>query len=247
MIMIGTRRASDSNALYERAVAEKTERVPAVAIARPAHNYLKNILHRMFPIRGLAISAVILLIIGAAGFLSVNHLKADAQLIVEDTLPGLSDAGAANASMAESFNRVLLSLMAETPQERQRYRNELNDFSQRTSEALDAYGKAIFSEDDRVNYKHVLELRKKYHGIREQILTLIDSQKQAQALALYKNSLVPAYQDYKAGVELLLEYNTRQSKTRGEAILKICTGTQYAVAGIGIVLFIVGFIIGLFK
>ena len=172
------------NALYERAIAEKAESVPSVAGGRLAHNRLKNILHRMFPIRGLAISAAILFIIGAAGFLSVNRLKADAQLIVEDTLPGLSDAGAANASMAESFNRVLLSLMAETPEERHRYRNELNDFSLRTSEALDAYGKSIFSEDDRVNYQHVLELRKNYHNIREQILTLIDNQKQAEALQL---------------------------------------------------------------
>lgn len=235
------------NALYERAIAETAENVPIIASGWPARNRLKNILQRMFPIRGLAISAVILFLIGAAGFLSVNHLKADAQLIVEDTLPGLSDAGAANASISESFNRILLSLMAETPEERLRYRKELNDFSQRTTESLDAYGNAIFSGDDRVNYKHALELRKTYQGIREQILTLIDNQKQAEALSLYNNSLVPAYRDYKAAVESLLEYNTRQSKTRGEGILKICTGTQYAVAGIGILLFVVGFIIGLFK
>ena len=209
--------------------------------------HFRGIFKRAFSIPGAAVSLIVLLIIGMAGFLSVNHLKADAELIVEDTLPGLSDAGAANASMAESFNRVLLSLTAETPQERRQYRQELEEFNQRTSKSLESYGQSIFTEDDRANYERLLEQRKKYVQIRDQILNLIDTQKHDQALSLYKSSLVPAYRDYKADANVVLIYNTRQGKTRGEAILKICTGTEYAVAGIGILLFVVGFIIGLFK
>jgi glycosyltransferase involved in cell wall biosynthesis len=234
------------NAIYERAVAERQANSPATSTTR-LRGGLRRIIPQTLSVRGVAISLIILAIIGLAGFLSVNHLKADAKLIVEDTLAGISEAGAANASMSESFNRVLLSLMAETPEERQRCRTEINDFSRRTSEALHAYQESIFSDADRFNYDRVLRMREAYQQVREQTLVLIDGHKQMEALGLYKNSLVPAYRRYKAAAEELLEYNTRQSKVRGEAILKICTGTQYAVAGIGILLFVVGFIVGLFK
>ena len=240
------KKGTQLNAIYERVTRENLE----AAQAKPDHSlreHFRGIFKRAFSIPGAAVSLIVLLIIGMAGFLSVNHLKADAELIVEDTLPGISDAGAANASMAESFNRVLLSLTAETPQERRQYRQELEEFNQRTSKSLESYGQSIFTEDDRANYERLLEQRKKYLHIRDQILNLIDTQKHDEALSLYKSSLVPAYRDYKADANVVLIYNTRQGKTRGEAILKICTGTEYAVAGIGILLFVVGFIIGLFK
>ena len=233
------------NEIYERVGREHS-----AAAAKPRNSlreHFKAIFNRAFSLRGAVISVIVLLIIGMAGFLSVNHLKADAQLIVEDTLPGISDAGAANASMAESFNRVLLSLMAETPEERRQYRQELDEFNQRTSKSLESYGQSIYTEDDRANYERLLEQRKKYLRVRDQILNLIDVQKPDEALSLYKNSLVPAYRDYKTDANAVLTYNTRQGKTRGEAILKICTGTEYVVAGIGILLFVVGFVIGLFK
>jgi glycosyltransferase involved in cell wall biosynthesis len=235
------------DAIYQQAVAKKPDSASTMSHADTMRSALKGLFRRAFPMRGLAISALILCIIGAVGFLSVNHLKSDAQLIVEDTLPGVSDAGAANSAMAESFNRVLLSLMAETPEERQHYREELNTYDQRASESLEAYKQSIFSDDDRVNFARLLEKRRNYQRVRDGILALIDSRKQAEAMSLYKTSLVPAYRGYKDAGEVVLEYNTQQGKTRGEAILKICTGTQYVVAGIGILLFVVGFVIGLFK
>jgi hypothetical protein len=233
------------NAIYERiAVAPTTQAATPLSSVRLGFKY---IFRRMFPAQGLAISAIILVIIGIAGFLSVHELKKDAQLIVEDTLPGLSDAGAVNASMAEGFNRVLLSLMAENPGELSRYRRELNDFSQRTTDSLDNYKQSIYSEDDRTNFNQLLERRQNFIHNREQVLALIDSQEKAKALSLFNDSLMPAYREYKTAGEKLLEFNTRQGKSRGHAILKICTSTQYVVAGIGILLFAVGFIIGLFK
>jgi glycosyltransferase involved in cell wall biosynthesis len=235
------------NVVYEQVASQEAKAAPELLAVRSLGERMVRLIRRMFPVRGLAISAVLFLLIGTAGFLSVNHLKSNAQLIVEDTLPGISDAGAANASMSESYNRLLLSLMAESPEELRRYRKELDEFSQRASDSLDAYRSSIFSEDDRVNFNRVLELRKTYQDLRAQILALIDSHKQAEALALYDRALVPAYHEYKTAAEVLLEYNTRQGKIRGEAILKLCTGTEYVVAGIGILLFIVGFIIGLFK
>ena len=240
------------NAIYEAAADpelfnETRPGQPRASRSQPPSHTLKKILNRLFPIKGLAVSAVMLLFIGMVGFFSVDRLKNKAQLIVEDTLPGLSDAGAANASMAEAFNRTLLALMAETPAEREIYRREVNEFSRQTDEYLDAYLRSIFSGDDRANYDKLLKRRDKYHDLRQQTFDLLERHKKPEALALCKNSLLPAYREYKAAGEKLLEYNALQGESRGQSIMKICAATQYVVAAIGIALFVVGFIVGLFK
>ncbi|EEF57256.1 glycosyltransferase [Pedosphaera parvula] len=208
---------------------------------------LNKVLRRMFPIKGLAVSAVIFLIIGTLGFLSVEQLKSKAQLIVKDTLPGLSNAGAADSNLAEAFNRTLLVVMSEDTAEQARYRDEMEEFSQKADEYLQAYQSSIYSADDRMNYNNLVEVRKVYRELRGKTLQLVDQQKHKEALALCKTSLMPAYRDYKRAGEKLLEYNTIQGKSRGETIMRICTVTQYFVAVIGIALFLAGFIIGMFK
>jgi hypothetical protein len=166
---------------------------------------------------------------------------------VEDTLPGLADAGAANSSLAESFNRILLMLMARTPGECAGYRKELNVFNELTSQSLQRYTQAAFAPEEQILYNHLIEERQKYLGIREQVMTLIEQKQQAQAMALCKDSLLPVYLDYKSTAEKLLKFNVLQGQSRGETILGICTVTQYVVAGIGILLFVTGLLIGLFK
>jgi len=78
-------------------------------------------------------------------------------------------------------------------------------------------------------------------------MDLIEQQKRDDAMTLCKDSLLPAYLDYKTTAEKLLKLNAEQGQARGETILRICTVTQYVVAGVGILLFVVGFVIGLFK
>jgi hypothetical protein len=208
---------------------------------------LRNIFNRMFPVRGLAVSALILFIVGAAGFLSLNYLKRDASAIVEKTLPELSSAGAANSSLAESFNRTLLLAMAETPEERAGYRKELDNFNQQTEKSLELYRRKISTREQEELYDRLMAQRKKYVALRERVLQLVDAKKSTEALALCKSTVWPAYLDYKSAAEKMLNANTQEGRARGDTILKICTITQYAVAGAGILLFAIGFTIGLLK
>ena len=60
-------------------------------------------------------------------------------------------------------------------------------------------------------------------------------------------SMLEEYQRYKEAGDRLFEYNMRQGKERGQAIMRVCTATQWVVAGIGVAIFILGFVIGLFK
>ena len=85
-----------------------------------------------------------------------------------------------------------------------------------------------------------------YRDIRRQVFGLIGGHDKA-AVSLCRRSLLPAYMEYKAAGEKLLKYNTLEGQSRGESILRFCSFTRYSVAGFTIALFMLGFVIGLFK
>jgi glycosyltransferase involved in cell wall biosynthesis len=233
------------SAIYQKAVAEWAE-------TRPEENRISrsgfiNFFRRLFPIKSLGVSAFILLAIGTVGFLSINHLKKNAEVIALGTLPGLSDAGAANSTLAEGFNRALLMVTAETPKEREGYHKELDEFGRQTDEALKIYSHSISNPNELALFNEVLKRRLNYRTIRQRMSDLANHGQQNEAIAVCKNSLLPAYLEYKTAAEKLLEYDTNRSMARGEKILEMCTATQYAVAAVGIILFVVGFVIGLLK
>src|SRR5437762_6747643 len=92
--------------------------------------------------KGILLAIGVLLLVGALEFFTVSHLKHNAKLIVKDTLPGLSLAGEANASLAQAFNRSLMILMTDSAEKRAQLRNEVELFSYGTTAALNSYKKA---------------------------------------------------------------------------------------------------------
>jgi len=197
-------------------------------------------------IRIFCTSAVVLTIAGLLGYISVSKLKRNAQLIVEDTLPGLSMAGEANAYLADA-TRTLLVIVTEDPAQRLKLRGEITGLSQRTTGFLERYGGSIYSEDDRTNYEALLKERQDYIQIRDQILDLAIAGKKAEAMAAYETSMMPAHKRVKTAGDKLFEYNMRQGEARGQNILGLCTLTQITVAALSVTVFLAGFFIGLFK
>ena len=202
---------------------------------------------RGFPVKRFAVAALLLITVAIMGFISLERVKGKAALIVGDTLPGLADAGMANAALSEDFNHTLLMAMTGATEEQARYREASDRFAQESKRYLDQYEKSIFSPGDRINFIHLLERRKDYLETRQQVYGLVSVNKRPEALALCRESLLPAYKSYKAAGELLLAYNVHQGESRGDSILRFCRFTQYAVAGCVIALFVLGFIIGVFK
>ena len=206
-----------------------------------------NFLHRMFTLKGMAAGALALLLIGAMGFISTGHLKRQAKAIVSDTLPGLSDAGQANANLGLAFDRTLIFLTTDDPGQRAQLRREIEASTQATTSCLDSYKKAIYEHDDEVLFEEVLQNRTAYLKIRDEVLSLAQTNRRQEAIALCKAELLPAYFHYKEAGDRLFKYNIRQGQTRGQTIMLVCTATQWVVAIIGVLIFIAGFLFGLFK
>lgn len=196
---------------------------------------------------GLAVSGVVLLLIGTLGFLSVGHLKNQARQIVQDTLPGLSYAGEANARLTEGFNRTLQLLLAYNPEKHARVEKEVESLTQATTLCLDGYKNQIYTREDQALFDKMLQRRAEYLAIRERTIGLIGSNRAQEAKALAKAELMSAYEWYKQSGEKLFDYNVRQGNSRGQNIMTICSVAQFGIAALGILLFLLGFWIGLFK
>ena len=191
-------------------------------------------------------AAAILLLIGMLGFLSLNHLKHQANLIVNDTLPGLSYAGEANAYIVDA-SRTLLYVMDKDPQKRQEILQQIDAFGARTTKYLTLYRQSIYGDEDWTNFEALIRERDRYIQVRQRILSLANQGKENEALVVYNESLLPIHKSVKEAGDRLFEYNMRQGEARGQKIMAFCTVTQIILGVASVLIFIIGFFLGLFK
>ena len=211
---------------------------------RSTRRFFLSFMRTIISIPRLALAGLILLLIAAPGFFTIGYLKKQARAITEDTLPGLSFAGAANANLAQAFNRTLMLLLCDDLQERAKLSKEIEDFSQKTTAYLESYRRSIFTHEDRTQFNILLDQRAQYLRIREKTVALADANKRSEAIALYNSELLPAYQRYKEAGDKLFCYNAKQGQSRAHAIITGFTITEFLIGGTGMVLFILGFVFG---
>lgn len=190
-------------------------------------------------------AGLVLLLIGAIGFMSLTWLRDNAQQIVNDTLPGLSLAGAANTDLGQAFNRTLLLLLSENPERRVQLAEEIEQFSNQTTAHLAKYEKQIYELEDRNNFGRLIAARTNYFTIRARVMALADAGRHAEAVNACHAELLPAYTAYKEAGEVLFRFNSTQGELRGRNIMTTCRDTRLAVAFISIAIFVGGFIVGL--
>jgi glycosyltransferase involved in cell wall biosynthesis len=206
---------------------------------------ITNFALRLFSYKGALVSFIALLLIGTLGFLSINYLRKQAETIVNDTLPGLSYSGEINANLAQAFNRTLLLLQTDDRKEKAELSKEVQHFSAITSRYLAQYRESIFTPDDQALYERILEVRKKYLKSRERVIQLSTGNSRQAAAAMCRTELLPAYQAYKSAADKLFEFNINQGRARGREIMAVCTATQFLVAAVVVVIFVLGFLVGL--
>jgi len=203
-------------------------------------------LYRRFPVKR-AISMGLLLLVALLGFIALNRVKIKAFQIVEYTLPGLSDAGVANSYVADDFNHLIMALMSSVPQERVDLCAKAASFESEAAKSLKSYENSIFDDEDQANFGTLMERRKEYLEMRQQVLELMNRGGNQEALKQYKQSLLPLYNRYMTAGYVVLDYNARQGKERGNGIMHFSNFAQYAVAAFTVALFILGFVLGVFK
>ena len=239
------RKGVEMKACYEEAVTRFAARNSGSRKGYSGIGGVANLLSSVFSFRGLVVALLGLFLIGAFGFISIGRLKTQARTIVTGTLPGLTYAGEANLTLAQAFNRTLLLLLAESSEQKARLRNEIEMFSLKTTVHLGAYEHQISCSDDRACFDELVHRREDYLQIRKRVMVVLDENQRAAAVAICNQQLLPAYQGYKEAATKLFEYNIQQGEAHGRNIMNYCTATQFIVAAVGVIIFLLGFLIGI--
>lgn len=204
-------------------------------------------LSKLFSSKGVAASFLILLLVGTLGFISTNFLRSKARELVEDNLPSLSFAGAANANLAQGFNRTVLLVVTDDAQRRAQLEAEIKEFTRLTSKYLNDYEKQISNPADRQRFAQLQQSRDEYIQLRDHVIEQAKQGERATALAEINAKLLTAYDRYKDAGEAVLAYEIAEGRNRGQTIMRVGAVTQIVVVGISLILFLLGFFIGLFK
>jgi hypothetical protein len=189
---------------------------------------------------------LVLFLIGTLGFMSLSRLKRIAGEIAHNTLPGVSLAGRANAYLADA-NRVMLYILTDEPAQRAEIRQEIDGLSTRTTGYLNEYRMGIHSPEQQQLFDTLVTERNNYIVTRNRILEIAATGNEAEAITQVKAVLLPAHKRIKNAGDDLISYDIREGETRSKEIMATCTLTQITVAAMGVLVFIVGFIIGLFR
>lgn len=237
------KKGEEMNEVYQKAASSSTHRKTGgyTGITNTTH-----VVHRMVSLRGLAATLIMLLLIGMLGFVSLSRLKSVAKDISQDTLPALSLAGQANAYLADA-SRVVLYILEAEPARRAEIRQEIDILSARTTSYLEDYRAAIHSPQKQSLYNALVSERQDYIQTRNRILELAATGQQTEALQQFQDVLLPKHRRIKAAGDDLINFDIREGEARSKEIMHSCTLTQILVAAIGVLVFIFGFIIGLFR
>ena len=197
--------------------------------------------------RSIMAAGVSLLLIAAFGYFSVSYIRLRAWQIVNDALPGIAYSGAAKASLLEAYENTLLSLSTTNADRRALYRKAMEESLVETTRNLDAYQTTIFDDKDRSLFEVLKTKREKYIEYRNRAVAVFDAGQREEALDLFWKSVQPAYKEYHQAGDALFKFNIAEGKAKGENIMRACTVTQIMVAVVGMGLFLLGFLLGLFR
>jgi methyl-accepting chemotaxis protein len=170
---------------------------------------------RMYLVTGflcLVIGAV-----GTYGVYSIKTLQTITDSVVNDSVPGISNAGRIAVNQAENQIRVQRALRATTPEERQAIKAEIAAVASGNTASLKAYEKSIFSVADRRNFDAFNATRGDNTKLRTKFFELLETDR-AAAERLLNDEVKAAYEAYSRAGDTLVNYKVKNADERAAAL-----------------------------
>jgi hypothetical protein len=190
-----------------------------------------------------ALAAAIFLAVAGAGWFTVRELHEYSSKLVVDTLPGLVDSGLAGERMHDNRHTMHDMLFPHTAAERAQMIQLVK--TNTTDPLWRDYSASIFEPVDLQNYQAMMLARSNYLQGCDQFLDLVSAGKIDEATVLFNGETSRRFQDYNAAAKNLFDYNMRQGIDRGKIILETATYAPWVIAGVCVLMFGFGLLLGL--
>jgi len=188
------------------------------------------------------LAAAIFTAVAGTGWVVVRELHETSKMLVVDTMPGLVDAGLAVERMNDNRREMREMLGPRTAAERARMIAQVRTNS--SDDLWRDYASSIFEPTDRQNYQAMMLVRSNYLQGCEQFLDLAARGKLDEATARLDGELSQNFKSYNDAAKKLFDYNVQQGIDRGKNILNTATYAPWIIAGLCVLMFGFGLVLG---
>jgi methyl-accepting chemotaxis protein len=195
---------------------------------------------------GGGILCALLALVGGIAWQSLGAIRSNALKIKSDVMPGLIQSGGFATAQANNFILAEFYGAAKTPEERAKWKQQIDELSLKITAYLDAYEASITTPDDRQLFEKVKTLRNKYKDTRDTYFKLGEEGKESEAAALLANSLYPTYEDFIKAAKELFDLNARNGDEVSNAISDNTTSTTHIIITVTLAALAFGVAIGFF-
>lgn len=194
----------------------------------------------------IVLSAIVLLIftlVAATSLLMERALQSEAQMLAEDTLPGLVNAGEATSRVNDNWQNICL--LVELPTSAARSNLIARIRANTTEDFWQQYQKSIFEPRDKILFAQMRDARSQYLALVRQYFELINQQKLEAAGQFLDAQVKPAFLQYKSSATNLFQLNADIGKQRAYRIIKLSRWLPWVAGLFCAAIFSFGVVVGL--
>jgi len=190
---------------------------------------------------GGGFSAVTLLA-AALGLLALVQLlavKKSADRIALDSLPSVHLLGQLQTTAQLTFSQLLERALLTDRAQTGRVDGEIREARARIFKLFSDYEKLITDNKDRELFENLKASRSRFAGCYDQVIQLLDAQKNAEGIAIINSQCKPLFEQYSKASMSQTELNNNRADEAGTEMVNIVANTQTILAiGIGLAILI---------
>jgi methyl-accepting chemotaxis protein len=193
---------------------------------------------------GGGILCALLVLVGGIAWHSLGAIRSNATFIKGDVMPGLIQSGGLATEQANNFIRALLYAQAHTPEERAKWKQDIDAGTAKITTYLDAYEASITTPPDRQLFNDLKAAREGQRDARTAYFKLVDAGKDREAEAFLATGLYPTYAAYSKAVCALFALNASNGDQVSNDISANTVATTRAILVVTVVSLAVGLVVG---
>ena len=191
-------------------------------------------------IAGFATILVLVSILAIAAYMFLHQIRAEANFMKTDALPGLTAMLEIKGQVSEVQIKVLRTIIATTQEDRTKFEDEIAALRVNIMKGMDDYDKSIHLAEDREMFKQLEARRDAYVAARARLFELLNGGKTAEGIACNVATVRPAYDAYMAMVTKLLDWNVANAGKSSASSEAAADHASLIIGGLSAVVIVLG-------
>ncbi|HZZ18653.1 MAG TPA: methyl-accepting chemotaxis protein [Opitutaceae bacterium] len=171
---------------------------------------------------------LLLSIVAAISLHNLNGIHRNAVAVQDQVIPRMTESNVANNKRTTGFIRAQLYGQVATPEEREQLKAEMATLVESVDADDKAYSASISQTEDQVLFSKMITDQAVYRPARQKYIEMVDAGHKSEAAAFMASTLLPAFRNYSASSEELMNFNARNGASISADVASSSDHTTWA-------------------